>query len=330
MSGIGHNGGPDFGIDTDDIKMSWIKLDIADFQRGIADLSYEMRGFYITILVEMYDSKGKLPNDLYLLGKRLGTTARVVKRVLEVLLGQGKIYVSGDWIRNKRCDEEREKLISEYCRRHAAAVKREGNRRKNANTIPEVSGKFAGSFPEVSPKQYQNSPELRESFDETIGNSSIKTIEQAPQIRDKKDQNSAHNLEDKKKEVRKENISFPVEAAREAPTNGRAYWAKVMAPPVEPERQKVVLHADGKLELLNGFKAEWLARFGGNEERLDLALAKAANFVQPYGLKSLEVQVSAQLAREVSEKLDRDARYQNAATQKGAPKKQSKPTRYAR
>ncbi len=209
MSGIGDNGGPAFDIDTDDIKMSWIKLDIADFKRGIANLDYELRGFYITILVEMYDSKGKLPNDLYLLGKRLGTTSRVVKRVLDVLVGQGKIYVSGDWLRNKRCDDEREKLIAEYCRRHAAAIKREANRRQNAYPNPEVSSKFPESLAEVSPKQSQNSDEFAESLGETIGNSQANSTEQQPELWQSSEQSSAHNLEKKKKEEEKKERKVP-------------------------------------------------------------------------------------------------------------------------
>lgn len=203
MIAIGHNGGPSSDIDTDDVKMSWIKLDIADFKRGIANLDYETRGFYITILVEMYDSKGRLPNDLYLLGKRLGTTARVVKRVLDVLVSQGKVYVSGDWLRNRRCDEEREKLIAEYCKRHVAAVKREAARRSHAQATEEVSPKFGGSFGEVSAKQSANPDKFDQSSAETIQKSQIKTTEQALGLWQTSDQSCAHNLEKKKKEEEK-------------------------------------------------------------------------------------------------------------------------------
>jgi uncharacterized protein YdaU (DUF1376 family) len=201
MSGVGHNGGPAYDIDTDEVKMSWIKLDIADFKRGIADLDYETRGFYITILVEMYDSKGKLPNDTYLLGKRLGTTARVIKRVLEVLIAQGKVYVSGDNIRNRRCDEEREKVIAEYCRRHAAALKREADKRRVADANGEVSGKFDGSFSEVSAKPSRNPTKFDESLGQTFPNSLTKSREPAPQSDQNSDHNCAHNLEVRSKKV---------------------------------------------------------------------------------------------------------------------------------
>ena len=151
MNGIGSNGGPPLFVDSDDVKMSWIRLDIADFKRGIANMDMELRGFYISILVEMYDSKGRLPNDLTLLGKRFGTTARVMRRVVEILVSEGKLYVSGDSLRNRRCDEERERLIAEYCRRHEAAVKREAAK-KEAESFSKVSAKFGGSFAETFSK----------------------------------------------------------------------------------------------------------------------------------------------------------------------------------
>lgn len=208
MADIGHNGGPAHDIDTDDIKMSWIKLDIADFKRGIADLDYETRGFYITILVEMYDSKGKLPNDFVLLGKRLGTTARVIRRVMDVLLMQGKVYVSGDFIRNRRCDEEREKIIAEYCRRHAAAVKREAEKRASTQ---KVLAKFGGSFPEVSPELSPNSGELQQSLAETFENSPTKSTNGAPELCQSREQNCAHNLEPRSKKKKEDTPIAPLQ-----------------------------------------------------------------------------------------------------------------------
>jgi uncharacterized protein YdaU (DUF1376 family) len=206
------------------VKMSWIKLDIADFKRGIADLDYETRGFYITILVEMYDSKGKLPNDTYLLGKRLGTTARVIKRVLEVLIAQGKVYVSGDNIRNRRCDEEREKVIAEYCRRHAAALKREADKRRVADANGEVSGKFDGSFSEVSAKPSRNPTKFEGSLGQTFPNSPTKSREPIPQLDQNSDHNCAHNLEvrSKKVEVSEERKSLPPASVVPASPEGLA------------------------------------------------------------------------------------------------------------
>lgn len=86
---------------------------------------------------------------------------------------------------------------------------------------------------------------------------------------------------------------------------------------------------DGQtITLVNGERADWLKRFDDDDERLDLALAQAANFIQPNSRKSLLVQVRAQLSRAAAEKRDRDMRY--AAAAKAKPTAQSKPFRVSR
>lgn len=216
MTDSRHNGGPPI-IDLDDdhdIRMTWIKLDIAAFKRGIADLDYELRGYYITILVEMYDNRGKLPNDVALLSRRLGTTARVVRRVLAILLAQGKVYVSGDSLRNARCDEEREKLITEYCNRHRAALAREAARRESASvadakteSLGEVSAKFAGSLAKVSTKLPRNSREFRQGLAAKNGERRAITTSDPPQLWSASDHSCgstrARYSEGKKKEEEK-------------------------------------------------------------------------------------------------------------------------------
>lgn len=65
-------------------------------------------------------------------------------------------------------------------------------------------------------------------------------------------------------------------------------------------------------------RAYWLDRFEGDAERLELGLIQAAGFVQPNSQRPLEAQVSSQLARQCSEKRDRDKRYAKAVADRGA------------
>lgn len=82
------------------------------------------------------------------------------------------------------------------------------------------------------------------------------------------------------------------------------------------------------MKLLNGLRAFWVEQFEGDAERLDLALIQVAGFVQPNSSRPLESQVSAQLARIVADKRDRDARYQRAASGKAAgPQKSRAPSK---
>lgn len=84
----------------------------------------------------------------------------------------------------------------------------------------------------------------------------------------------------------------------------------------------VTVADDGSIAIHNEFKKFWLQRFDGNRDRLEMALLQAAGFVQPNSNKPLEAQVGAQLARIVSEKMDRDQRYAKA---KNLPAKSFQP-----
>lgn len=125
-----------------------------------------------------------------------------------------------------------------------------------------------------------------------------------------------------KEEPKYEPSSEPLAQQTEKPTNvsGKEFWAKAVAPPTKPGHETVTFE-NGKLTLHNSTRAAWLDCFGGDERRLELALTTAANYVRPYGLKSLEVQVNAQLARHVADKDDRDARYAAASKVKQGPPK---------
>lgn len=90
----------------------------------------------------------------------------------------------------------------------------------------------------------------------------------------------------------------------------------------EPEKRESARDIDDgkRVEFVNGWltlfgsaRSFWLEQFEGDVARLELALTAAAPYVQPNGNRSLEVQVNAQLARQLADKRDRDKRYQSAA-----------------
>jgi hypothetical protein len=76
---------------------------------------------------------------------------------------------------------------------------------------------------------------------------------------------------------------------------------------------------DGKLVLYNGTRTLWLEKFGGDEERLELALIEAQGSLQTYGNRSIAVQVNAKLANIVARKRDGDKRYKAAVDSKSMP-----------
>lgn len=115
-------------------------------------------------------------------------------------------------------------------------------------------------------------------------------------------------------------VTYPVEK-KEPESSGSNFWKNALGPPSD------VLVEGGKVTLVNGFRIRWLEEFGGSEKDLNLALLQAAPYIQPNSNRTLEVQVSSQLARIVREKRDKDARYAAAS---GKPAKSAKPFKPSR
>lgn len=83
-----------------------------------------------------------------------------------------------------------------------------------------------------------------------------------------------------------------------------------------PDAAPTVTITGGRIELHGQTRTDWLARFDGDGESLELALVQAAGYVQPNNLsKSLDVQVAAQLARIAN---DHRQRRKNLASIKSA------------
>lgn len=110
--------------------------------------------------------------------------------------------------------------------------------------------------------------------------------------------------------------------AREKPVSGRAFWANAISAPPSPEIHPhvgVTIDDSGAISLHNEFERFWLNRFGGNADRLGLALIQIAAYVQANSGRPLEAQVGSQLARIVGEKLDRDDRAAKSKFSGGRP-----------
>ena len=76
----------------------------------------------------------------------------------------------------------------------------------------------------------------------------------------------------------------------------------------------------GRVNLVNGVRAEWLERFGGDENRLEIALISMSGNLKVNSHIPYEAQIEAGLARLAGEKLDRDKRYAKAASDSKASK----------
>lgn len=76
--------------------------------------------------------------------------------------------------------------------------------------------------------------------------------------------------------------------------SGSSYWKKALNPQAD---HGVELLEDGRLQLVNGTRAEWLDQFGGDAKALDLALIETAGQIQPSSNVPLKLQVERKLAQ---------------------------------
>lgn len=82
------------------------------------------------------------------------------------------------------------------------------------------------------------------------------------------------------------------------------------------DQARVYFHGE-KLKLCDALNQEWLPQFNGSQDDLNLALIQIAAYIQPNSTtRSLEAQVSSQLARITRDRRDRDRRYHAAVKNK--------------
>lgn len=118
-------------------------------------------------------------------------------------------------------------------------------------------------------------------------------------------------------DAKRQHISLSINSKRDreiaasATPNGQSYWGGVLNP-----QQPQAAVVNGKLVLDDETRAEWLERFGGDDNELNLALIQIAPFVQENSNRPTIVQVASQLAKMVREKLERDKRYTRAVKAK--------------
>lgn len=265
-----HPNGPEQRSESDR-RLPYLPLYIDDYLAGTRELSYEEKGFYIELICMVWARKGGLPNSIDDLARRLRHDRRVVRRLLDALIEEGKLEIVGDEIINQRLM----RLIGPRRRQINSGRVRGRVRAKSQESRAKVELKFGQDRAEVGSKSAQ------------IGN--------PPPI---KSETCAAPPYSTSTSTKKETPFPPFE---ERPPDGRR-----------------VEFSNGKLTLFNGLRSEWLEKFDGDAERLELGLTQAAAYVQPNSPRPLEAQVSAQLARQVSAKRDSDRRYADAAARNNA------------
>jgi uncharacterized protein YdaU (DUF1376 family) len=87
-------------------ELRWYKRDPKAVLMGVADLTLEERGAYLTVLELIYSKEGSVEDDDRLLAGWLRVDVRIWRRIRARLIERGKLYVNGPNLRNERADRE--------------------------------------------------------------------------------------------------------------------------------------------------------------------------------------------------------------------------------
>jgi hypothetical protein len=107
--------------------------------------------------------------------------------------------------------------------------------------------------------------------------------------------------------------------------------AKSWEDDVASQSHPTITVENGKAILHNGTRSEWLERFGGDEEDLELALIDAVGAIQPNSRQDPALQITRRLSIIVRDRREKDKRYAAAvaANRKAdKPKAAFKPSRW--
>ena len=83
-------------------RTPFLKFFTADWMVGTLGLTFEQRGFYLEILIRMWDRKGPLPDDDAWLASALQCNPRTVRKLKAELAAAGKLTIRNGLISNTR------------------------------------------------------------------------------------------------------------------------------------------------------------------------------------------------------------------------------------
>lgn len=278
---------------------TFVRFYPSDWRSGCIGLTLEEEGLYARICAHFYETGNRLSLDDDVARCSIGgLDIRKYRRVRDGLISKGKLHECQDGYTVPRAELE--------LARARSAI--EGDQAKE---VGRVATARAGHGMEHEDRGVALAGEQERSADAVASN------ELVTEVFDKSEQS--------RDEVRQKNQSF-LRATKEPRTNsqtpsarasGNSFWKNALNPQAD---HGVELLEGGRLQLVNGTRAEWLEKFGGDAVALDLALGEI--IVQSESREGLRKQVERQLSRIARMRHDSDRRYQQSKT---APKQSDQP-----
>jgi uncharacterized protein YdaU (DUF1376 family) len=291
-------------------------------------LTLEEEGLYSRAFAYMHDTGDPLPDDDRKAAKLLNVQILKYIKNMEALIAKGKMVRGQGYVFNERVmrdlqefrighsgnservrkswDVRRDRLAKRTAIAEAVeTIKSDATQTATPHLTPHLTPPVS---PGVSP--LPPPPVLSEKPNVING----RAMNHQSTVND--------NLEARSQKQEKETPFSPLGGR-----SGAAFWASTNKVEGAYDPDADFQYIDGKVVMLNGTKAEWIAKFEGDETLLDNILLDVSAYVQPYSGRPLRVQVEGQLGRRLAAKIQGDKRYQEAA-KRNAEKaaKPAKPT----
>lgn len=293
----------------------------SDWRSGCLGLSLEQQGLYVAICAFQWETGRRLFSDDTQAAHALGLNPKNYRKVRNQLVERGKLTRHENGYANVRAETELNAALGagSASRRQGEAEQLEASRdvrnqhKNRGNPLPE---RYAGTNAIVD--QSSINPGL--------------IVDQSSILVEKTNENQSLSIEPiaNSQEPKKEDPK-PQFAQSDMPSHVKpiANWSAAFSQSVE-NHETVIRATTGEILLLNGTRQTWLEKFGGDGERLDLALIEIAGDINEGSRKPLAADVQGRLARKAGDKLDRDQRYRAAVASNAAAKATSKPVKLSR
>lgn len=306
--------------------LTFAKFFAADWRGGtLYQLTVDEEGMYIRSCAYMWDTGECIPGDDRLASRLLNVQIQKYQKLMGALLEKGKMTRGQGVIFNERVLEE----ITAYQRYGEAqsnrAKKGHTTKKLTATAVKELMEEIERLKVELSKKDEpphqppEVPPEVRgggslggtPEVPQGVAHKKFNEINECERNGQKFGTAEARSSEARSKEDKKV-------LAREAQSKGRDFWAQANAAGggYNPDEGIFRDPATGVIQLFNGVRAEWLSKFDGDEDAMNLALIQLSAYVQPNGVHGIGVQVRSQLAKHVAGIKERQKRYDAAKKSK--------------
>jgi uncharacterized protein YdaU (DUF1376 family) len=298
-------------------RMPFIKFSPDDWQAAtLAELSIEEEGLYIRSLAYMWRTGKPLPANDRLAAKLLLVQPLKYEKVMGILVAKGKMTRTDGSVFNERALRDIEVYQAEQSRQSARANKRWKSIATEVQLndgVAELASRTRGVTPHRTPRHTpHHTPPVQGGV--TGGVTPGVASGKGNEINGGADAGFGTGNAIKNQELRTK-IESP------KPPEGASVHPALQA---RDTGHPDVAFEGGVVTLVNGQRSDWLQRFGGDDERLNLALIEVGNRVQWGSSRPVASQVFGQLANIAGRKREGDNRYQSTVRANAKPS--SKPS----